>query len=95
MGPERAVGVAADNPLGRHGPHIEGRVGGDIAAVGEGEFRHGVALLLGAANHGGGLGTAEAGVGIEIQFPVLAGIAVDDPLGIQRPDGGLRVSRKA
>ena len=91
VGLEAAVGVAADDALGRHGLDIEGGVGGDLPGVREGQFHRGIALLLGAADHGGRLGAGQTTVGIEIQLSVLAVGAVDDALGIQGLDGRHRV----
>ena len=61
VGFEAAVAVAADDPLAHHSPDVVGSVGGDLGAVGEGQVSQGVALGLGAADHGGGLGPGQGG----------------------------------
>ena len=61
VGFEAAVAVAADDPLAHHSPDVVGSVGGDLGAVGEGQVSQGVALGLGAADHGGCLGPGQGG----------------------------------
>ena len=82
VGPEAAVRVAAEDALGRHGLDIVGGVSGDLPGVGKGQLHGGVALLLGAADHSGRLGTGQGAVGVEVQLPITALGAVDDALGV-------------